>query len=367
MLTERWMHETMSNSELAVNDPVKQRVSMRDVAHAAGVSLSAVSLVAAGRPGVSAETRARTLATMRRLGYAPRQRRQRADERLTLAIISERLSQPIEHDIFYAEVLQGIQRDAQRRGHRVMLHLLEDKEAGVPALLEALRGEVDGMILANGGDLTDDAIALLVGSGLPAVLVDNYVIGYPSHCVVADNFVAGYMATRHLLRLGHTHIALLQGSSKYRNLLDRREGYTAALTERAMPVDPLLMPPPTQHAGGQKGYHQMMSLLELPDPPKAVVAISDKTAFGAMEALKERGLRIPSDIALVSIDDVAESAHTTPPLTTIHIPRIEMGAEAVRRLIALAGGEVPVPTKTVLHTDLRVRQSCGAPAAETPE
>jgi DNA-binding LacI/PurR family transcriptional regulator len=195
---------------------------------------------------------------------------------------------------------------------------------------------------------------------VPAVLVDNYVVDQALHCVVADNVTAGYLATRHLLRLGHRRIGLLAGPRKYRSLVDRQEGYLDALTEYEVPVDRSLMPPPTHHAGGQKGYQQMLRLLELPEPPTAVVAISDKTAFGALEALKERGLQIPKDMALVSMDDVEESAHTTPPLTTVRVPRAEMGAEAVRRLLALLRGEAPRPTKTTLYTQLVVRESCGA-------
>ena len=152
---------------------------------------------------------------------------------------------------------------------------------------------------------------------------------------------------RHLLRLDHRRIGLLVGPRKYRSLVDRQEGYLDALTEYGVPVDPALMPAPTHHAGGQKGYQQMLRLLDLPNPPTAVVAISDKTAFGAMEALKERGQQIPRDMALVSIDDVTESGHTTPPLTTVSVPRAEMGSEAVRRLLALVRGEASQPAKTL--------------------
>ncbi len=339
---------------------IKRRPSMRDVARAAGVSLSAVSLVAAGRPGVGDEARARTLAVMRRLGYAPRPRGRADEERYTLAVISERLAQPIELDVFYAEILQGIQAEAQRHGHRVLLHLLGDGEAAVDEMVADMRGEIDGMILANGGDVTDDeAIMRLVGSRAPTVLVDNYVVDQPLHCVVADNVTAGYLATRHLLRLGHRRIGLLAGSPTYRSLIDRQEGYVAALMEHEVPLDRALISPSTHHAGGRKGYHQMLRLLDAPAPPTAVVAISDKTAFGAMEALKEQGARIPADIALVSIDGVTESAHTTPPLTTVGVPRAEMGAEAVRRLLALLRDEGTVPTKTTLYTRLVVRHSCG--------
>jgi LacI family transcriptional regulator len=338
----------------------KRRPSMRDVARAAGISLASVSLVASGRPGVSEETRARTLQVMDQLGYIQRPRPKRYDARYTLAIISERLQQPIEHDIFYGEILLGIQTEAQRYGHRVFLQLLEGGNAGVDTLLNSLQGETDGLILANGGDLTDKVIRRLVSGNLPAVLVDNYVVDQPLHCVVADNVTAGYLAARHLLRLGHARVGLLAGPRKYRSLVDRQEGYLDALTEYGIPVDWTLVPAPTHHAGGQKGYHQMLNLLDLSQPPTAVVAISDKTAFGAMEALKERGVRIPEDMALVSIDDVAESAHTTPPLTTVNVPRSEMGSEAVRRLLALLRGDTPRPTKTVLYTHLVVRASCGS-------
>ena len=342
----------------------KRRVSMRDVARVAGVSLSSVSLVAAEHPGVGDETRARIKAAMHRLGYNPPRRTQRESRRYTLAIISERLVGPIERDIFYAEILQGIQLEAQRHGHRVLLHLLPDGlETPLPE--GGAHVEADGIILANGGDLTDALIVRLASSRVPAVLVDNYVVDQPLHCVVADNVTAGYLATRHLLRLGHRRLALLPGPRKYRSLVDRQEGYLDALTEYAVPVEPELMPAPTHHAGGQKGYQQMLRLLDLANPPTAVVAVSDKTAFGAMEALKERGKLIPGDIALVSIDDVAESAHTTPPLTTVHVPRAEMGAEAVRRLGAVLRGEVDRPTKTVLYTRLVVRGSCGGAIAET--
>jgi LacI family transcriptional regulator len=335
---------------------------MRDVAREAGVSLSSVYLVAAGRPGVSEATRARTLEVMRQLGYSPRDRTRREEGRYTLAIISERLVQPLEHDIFYAEILQGIQSEVQRHGHRVLLHLLDSAEGQSDSGTNTLWREVDGMILANGGDLTEVVIARLVASRVPAVLVDNYVVDQPLHCVVADNVTAGYLATRHLLRLGHCRVGLLAGPRKYRSLVDRQEGYLDALTEFGIPVDPDLMPAPW-HGGGQKGYGQMLRLLDLPQPPTAVVAISDKTAFGALEAMKERGKQIPADVALVSIDDVAESAHTTPPLTTVQVPRVEMGAEAVRRLLALLQGQAPRPTKTVLYTHLVVRESCGARAA----
>ena len=110
-------------------------------------SLSSVSLVAADRPGVSEEIRARTLGAISRLGYVPPPRPRRETARYTLAVISEQLLQPIELDIFYAEILQGIQTEAQGHGHLVLLHLLAGGEGGVRRLLDSVRGEMDGMLL----------------------------------------------------------------------------------------------------------------------------------------------------------------------------------------------------------------------------
>jgi DNA-binding LacI/PurR family transcriptional regulator len=109
----------------------------------------------------------------------------------------------------------------------------------------------------------------------------------------------------------------------------------------------------------KKGYLQMHEILHQSNKPTAVVAVSDKTAFGAMEAIKESGLRIPEDIAIVSIDDVSESAYSQPALTTYRIPRYKMGVLAMQKLQRLISGEAEIPVKSIVYGELIVRQSCG--------
>jgi DNA-binding LacI/PurR family transcriptional regulator len=120
--------------------------------------------------------------------------------------------------------------------------------------------------------------------------------------------------------LGHTRIGALPGPAKYKSLVDRLRGHTIALLERGLVPDLALQPPPTP-GHPRKGYVQMQEILALPRRPTAVFAVSDKTAFGAMEAIKDAGLRIPRDISIVGIDDVHESACSSPPLTTYHVPK----------------------------------------------
>jgi LacI family transcriptional regulator len=107
-----------------------------------------------------------------------------------------------------------------------------------------------------------------------------------------------------------------------------------------------------------KGYIQMREILELSDYPTAVVAISDKTAFGAMEAIREAGLSIPGDIAIGSIDNTIESGYTRPPLTTVHIPKYEIGVLALRKLHWMIEGNETIPVKSIVYSELVVRQSC---------
>ena len=105
----------------------------------------------------------------------------------------------------------------------------------------------------------------------------------------------------------------------------------------------------------------MEQLLSLPEPPSAVFAISDKTAFGALEAIKDAGLKVPEDISIVGFDDVADSSHTVPPLTTVHVPKYEMGVLAMQRMIETVNGERKLPVRTCVYTNLVMRDTTAQP------
>jgi LacI family transcriptional regulator len=335
-------------------------VTLRDVAEGAGVSPAAASLVVNGRPGVSNETRQRVLATMKRLGYAPR-RGARTGQTYLLGLVIEKLPLPVLQDIFYAEVIGGMQAAVQTGAHGLLLHVLEESEDVAAAVRSLSEQNVDGLLLLGGGAVDDDGIRQLAASGVPLVLVDNYVVGERLNCVLADNVMAGYTATRHLISLGHRRIGILEGPAKYKTLGDRLDGYLHALTEADIPVLPELM---AKSISGtpRKGYLQMRKLLDLPEPPTGVIAISDKTAFGAIEAIREAGLRIPGDVSIVGIDDVFESSHATPPLTTVRLPKREFGQAAIEKLLRRIKEPTAIPTKTVLYTELVVRETTGSPA-----
>ena len=146
----------------------------------------------------------------------------------------------------------------------------------------------------------------------------------------------------------------------YLRLVDRLRGCLAALAEAGLALPEGWMPAPTaKHP--QKGYWQMKTILDQPHRPTAVVAISDRTAFGAISAVREAGLAIPQDLALVSIDNVADSVYTYPALTTYHIPKHEMGVLAMQKLHRIIEGKPELAVKSVVYGELIVRESCGAP------
>ncbi len=328
------------------------RPTVKDVADDAGVSLATVSLVLNGRAGVSAETRQRVQAAIERLGY------QRRGQRPAIGLLIERLSVPAYSDPLVGLMIHGVEIEASQRGYHVLLASVERGSADLPAMV--VEQQVGGLVVVGGGDLSDAYIRTLADTGMPLVLVDNYVNGLMLPCVLGDNVTGAYLATRHLIELGHERIALLEGPRKYKTLTERREGYLRAMDEAGLAVDPTLLVQPL-HVSPRKGYHEAQQLLALPSrqQPTAIVAISDKTALGALEALKEAGVRVPDDVALVGFDDVSESALVSPSLTTVRLPAREMGEAAVQRLAGLMDGADTTPAKTVLYTELIVRHSSG--------
>jgi LacI family transcriptional regulator len=363
----------------------RRRPTLRDIAELTGLSTSAISIVARGEKGVGEETRRRVLNTMRQLGYAarvdpdgPAHRTGRAggsrrvprdggskgaarEALQVLALVVERLPLPVLSDAAYAEVVGGMQAEARASGYFLALHEVESG-ADLRAVLQEAN-HYAGALLLGSGDLTDDEVLRLAAPGRPVVLVDNHIPGHAIECVLPDHAIAAYVATEHLIKLGHRRIAFLPGPPKYKTLSDRLQGYLGAMHANDLDVPPDLLPAPAP-GSPRKGYSQMKQLLELPAPPTAVVATSDKSALGALDALKAAGRRVPDDVALTGIDDVAEGEHAEPPLTTVRWPKRDLGVLAVRRLLDRITHPTSLPIKTLVPCRLVIRASCGASSSQ---
>src|SRR5215213_9723993 len=250
----------------------KRRSNIRDVAAAANVSPSAVSLVIRGKPGVGAETRERVWAAVSELGYEIPSSAQAA-KGLAVCLLIEKGAMPVLLDLFYGDIIRGFQAEAQRLGYQVLLHMY-DSSADTPQLLmQGLPEEAKGLVVANDGDIRPELIQEMQELQLPLVLIENHTANHRLDCVLGDNFEAGYIVTRHLLDLGHRELAILPGPAKYSSLVERLRGSLAAVAEARVEVPSELMPLPIS---GQpmKGYLQMREILRSSARPTGVVAVS---------------------------------------------------------------------------------------------
>lgn len=325
--------------------------TISDVAARAGVSPSTVSRVLNGRPGISEETRSKVLEAAKELGYYPAM----AGRGLALGR-TENLGflthhrQTLDPGSFYGEILAGVDAEARTHGFHVLFST--DTSEKFPAMVKEQR--VDGLILA-GCDIPGDLIVALKAHGVSLVLVDNHLDKVDS--VFTDNIGGAREAVTHLIRLGHKKIGFVCEWFDDLSFAERFEGYKLALQEHGLTYDENLAAEGLPRKEGS-GYVAMRKLLER-NIPSAVFAANDTTAAEAIRVIKERGLTVPEDIAIVGFDDGAVALHTEPPLTTMHVFRERMGAMAARRLLELIEDPNQPPIHTKLSAQLIIRSSCG--------
>ncbi len=338
-----------------------RRVTSKDVARLAGVSRTTVSLVLNDVPHarIAPETRRRVLEAARQLGYRPNAaaRSLVRQQAMTLGLI---LCHPPAHvytDPFLPQVLLGITGALQKTEYRLLLETVAEPSLREDYLDLAREKRIDGFIL-SGPRVDDVALRELHKEGIPIVLLGHLPdVAIPS--VDVDNVRAAYTAVTHLIRLGHRRIGMItNGPLHYTASQERLNGYRQGLAKYNIPFEPDLVV--EGHFTAESGEEAMRRLLTVRPRPTAVFVASDTVALGALVTLRQAGIRVPEDMALVGFDDIPLAAYVDPPLTTVRLPAYELGREAARLLLTLVAGESPPSSRTVLSTALVVRASCGA-------
>jgi len=335
------------------------RVSLKDIANAAGVSHSTVSRALSNNPLVAEKTRRRIERIAKRKGYAPNAIARGLVTQRTRAIgvIVTSIADP-----FVTEVVRGIEEVAANSGYRVFLGTSHNEPAREVNLIKAMREwHVDGVIVASSrmGALHQP---LLKGIGAPIVLINNQKQQKGLiHSVAVDDIQGGQLATDHLLSQGHCVIGYISGPADYTSNSNRLAGYQRALAAANIPFDPALVQPGN---GRVEGGEQVTQLLNRVPHLTAIFCYNDMTAIGALSTLKRHGLRVPDDISLVGFDDIPFAAYVDPPLTTIQQPKDEMGRLAVQMLLDLLNGK-PV-ANVMLPGQLIVRESTRAIERDAP-
>lgn len=270
---------------------------------------------------------------------------------------------------FFGKLIRGAEQEAAAHGYKLLVRSTDnDAEKERQCLLE-LQSHVAGFIIAPAtGNQNHVHYGQLLVKGVPFVFVDRHLPEFNVDRVTSDNVQGGYLATRHLLELGHRRIGVIS-ARKATTCTERLRGYQQALEEFGVPFDPVLI----AYAIGKRrdgwdeylyqGKVQTEALLKLPNPPTALFAMNDLLAVGALRYLRERGIAVPEEMALVGYDGIELSELVSPSLTTVKQQSLRMGAEAVRLLVRRIRNPEEPAQHVVLPVDLHVRASTVAPTA----
>lgn len=330
------------------------RPTIYDVAQLAGVSTATVSRALNGIGQIAPRTRAAIEQAVEQLGYRPNTiaRSLVTKSTQTIALLLPDITNP-----FYAALVSGIEEHALGHGYTMLLCTTEGDAEREEQYLSLLRAkQVDGA-LVDGLRLPPERVARFVAEGFPIVCLDRDIASNSIPLVQVDNQLGGRLATAHLLGLGHVRIAHVTGARALRISEERLAGYRAALADD---FDEQLV------AEGEfteeSGHAAMLGLLERRPDLTAVFAANDLSALGVLSALSASGRRVPDDVSVVGFDDLRLSAFTSPPLTTIHQPAIEIGRRATELLIDLTRGKATRRVRHLLEPQLVVRGSTAPPA-----
>lgn len=329
--------------------PRANRVTIAEIAAAAGVSMSTVSKVLNGNHDVSAATRQRVQSLLLERSYERRTASATSTPPLVDLVFQE-LESP-----WAMEIVRGAVEAAAAAGLKVALTSLTEEPGRRSWLDQICARGTRGVILLL-ADLGLREKAELRSRGLPFAVVDPRGEQDPTVTQVgATNWSGGFAATRHLIELGHRRIGMISGPSDLLCSRARMDGYRSAMESAGLKVDPELMQWSNFHVDG--GFKVGSAMLSMEQPPTAIFAGSDLQALGVLEAARTAHLRVPNDLSLVGFDDLPLSTWTSPPLTTVRQPLAEMASTAVRLVLAQAVNEDATNHNVELATSLVVRET----------
>lgn len=341
---------------LKKNNRKPHKVTIFDIAKAAGVSYSTVSRVATNFNHVNPETRQHVQAVMDKMGYVANQQARslaRGKSHVIGLVVSALGNE------YIGEIIRGVDEELYEAGYDMMLyttHRHKGKEAQYVSTIA--RGLADGLliIVPMGREAYQDVLS---AENFPYVLVEEDLTTGQKPAVGITNRKGAYDAVHYLLGLSHRRIAFITDVMELSTAVERLKGYKAALEEYGVPYDPDLVQEinfdrPQTRAATEK-------LLALQNPPTAIFTSTDPVAFRLMEILREHGLEIPKDMSVIGFDDIPHASMVYPRLTTVHHPMYEMGKTATKMLLERIQ-DINLPAQHIqLETHLVIRESSSPP------
>ncbi|GAA5346782.1 LacI family DNA-binding transcriptional regulator [Planifilum fimeticola] len=324
--------------------------TIKDVAKLAGVSISTASLALNNQPHVREETRKKVLEAAKQLNYQPNgiARDLKSSKTYTIGLILADLAGP-----FYSELIRGIQDVTASNGYDlVALSAVGENPKSVRYIQEK---RTDGMIIMA-HNISTEMIRKAARPDFPIIVLDRKMEADHIYSVGVDNRKAAFEAVSYLLKKGYRRIGYLGGPSNSTDNQQRFLGYRDALKAQGLKVEPKWC---LQGRFVKEGGYQAVKLLAAQDLlPEAIFSANDEMAIGAMEALEERGIKVPQEVAIVGFDDIQLARYVRPALTTVRQPMYDMGSMAASLLFRLFQKDRSVRS-VMLETELIIRESCG--------
>ncbi|HEX8904803.1 MAG TPA: LacI family DNA-binding transcriptional regulator [Longimicrobiaceae bacterium] len=331
------------------------RVTIKDVARAAGVSVATVSRVLNDSGPVADETRVRIHRVAEELRFIPNGAARSLSTRRTgtLGVVLPDL-----YGEFFSEVIRGLDQAAQGRGFHLLLSSSHNDRDDIEAALRAMRGRVDGLVVMS-PHIDAGVLTANLHDSVPAVLLNSPVGSGDFDTLRVDNFGGAREMTAHLAGHGHRRIAIVRGPEHNHDAAERLRGYRAALADAGIEGSGGL-----EVAGDfteETGFRAAETLLAAEPRPTAVFAANDSMAIGLISALRQAGISVPADMAVAGFDDIPISRYLTPPLSSVRVSINELGARAMEQLVrAVEGENRHARIDETLPTALVIRDSCGA-------
>ena len=326
---------------MAIN---KHRTSLKDLAKELGVSIATVSRALRNSPEIGAEMQEKVKALAKKLNYRPNPFAQslRKEAPRVIGVVVPNL---VTH--YYAAVLDGIEDEARESGYSVICaNTHEDSEREVQAIDNFISLHVEGIIACLAQSTTDyKHFEEISQMSIPLVFFGRTCLSDKFSCVMANGDVAAQEATQHLIDTGSRRIAFIGGPNHLDMVRRRKHGYLEALRENKIPIERELVV--CEKIDYDWALESTKRLLDMENRPDAILAFNDIITFAAFSAIKDKGLRIPEDVALIGFTDDVHAQDVTPRMSAIEDQSHEMGMEACRLLLKNIGGDQKICKKIV--------------------
>lgn len=327
------------------------KISIRDISAMTGFSPATVSNALNHKKGVNRETAAEIFRVARETGYI-------SETSITKIkfVIFRKNGSIIDDTPFFSSVINGFEQECRRFHYEMVICNVDQRDTDYEKQVRSLISEPGSAVVVLATEMLEGDLELYKKAVCPLLIMDHWDEGMHFNAVLINNADSSRAATQYLIEKGHRKIGYIRGSYRIKGFRSRFSGYQSALRKNKLEYQEKYVFTVTPNLNG--AYHDMLRYLDkTQDLPTAFFADNDLMALGVMKALQEKGYRIPEDISMIGFDDLPFSEISSPRLTTLKVPNIEMGKLAVRRIVDMIDGRDDIVVKTQVCTKFVIRDT----------